>query len=164
MDKFQSSAVFTGTEGAEEWCGRVLGMGFHKQNIDELYAIDCSHGLLTVNVQSGETRTLVPTNDKSGDVPYTNFLNDLVVLTNGSVFFTDSSKKYKRWENKMEVLESGSYGQLLHYDPTSGQVHVVVHELFFPNGICISEDEEYLLISETTRARITRWGGGSLYM
>ncbi len=145
------------SEENEERCGRILGMDFHKERDSELYAIDSSHGLLKVNVDTGEVAVLVPTMQRDGHVPFINFVNDVVVLRNGSIFFSDSSKKFARKENRLEVVESQPNGQLLHYNPHDGSVVVVLDGLFFPNGICTGDDENVLLISETTRARILRY-------
>ncbi len=142
---------------SEERCGRILGIDFHKDRHNELYAIDSSNGLLKVNVDTGEVELLVPSG-KQGDkhVPFSNFLNDVVVLRNGSVYFTDSSKKFSRRQNRMEAVECRANGQLLHYNPADRSVSIVLDKLHFPNGICIGGNEESVLISETTRARILR--------
>lgn len=148
-------STFIAPKENEEWCGRVLGVDFHKERHNELYAMDSSHGLLKVNVDTGEVDILIPINQE-GNVPILNFPNDLVVLHNGSVFFTDSSKKFNRKENRLDVLEGRGNGQLVHYNPTDGSVSVVLDGLHFPNGICVGGHDDILLISETTRARIVR--------
>lgn len=141
----------------EERCGRILGLDFHKERSNELYAIDSSHGLLKVNVDTGEVEVLVTSRQRNGVAPFVNFVNDVVVLQNGSVFFSDSSTKFSRRENKLEAVEGAANGQLLHYNPIDSSVSVVLDGLHFPNGICTGENEESLLISETTRARILRY-------
>ena len=135
-------------------------MHFDPHNPDELYTVDSSRGLTKVNVRTGEVRLLAPSHDKTGKFPYMNFVNDLIVLSNGSVFFTDSSKKFGRVHNRMEVLECRANGQLLHYNPTDNSVGVIAEDLFFPNGICISHDGQSLLVVELTRARILRYVTG----
>ena len=154
-----SSVQYTlpGSSKAEQHCGRALGMHFDPHSPDELYTVDSSRGLTKVNVHTGEVRLLVPSHDTTGKFPYMNFENDLVVLPNGSVFFTDSSKKFGRVQNRMEVLECRANGQLLHYNPTDNSVEVIAEDLFFPNGICISHDGQSLLVVELTRARILRY-------
>lgn len=151
--------ICTGTDEAEDHCGRALGIQFSQENPDVLYVADCAHGLRTVNVKTGHTHLVVPKrNSRSGNIHYcANFVNDLVVLPNGSVLFTDSSKKFSRRDNRMEALECRGNGQLLQYNPTDDSVHVLVDGLHFPNGMCLSADGNSVLIVETTRARILRW-------
>lgn len=100
---------------------------------------------------------LVPQGQRDGENPFINFGNDLVVLSNGSIFFTDSSSKFSRDDNILDVFEGRPNGQLLHYHPVEKRCYVAVSEMHFPNGICLSQDGGALLISETTRARIQRY-------
>ena len=145
-----------GTLEAERLCGRPLGMHFDPNNSDELYVADSSIGLLRVNVKLGNVETLVPVNSTLGRRRILNFPNDLVVLVNGSVFYTDSSLKFTRQQNRLEFLESRAHGELLYYNP-DGSYGVLKSGLFFPNGICLTHDESAVLIAETSRARILRY-------
>lgn len=138
----------------EMQCGRPLGMEFHPYNADELFVADSSYGLLKVNVRSGVIDILVK---KEATYPAMKFPNDLVILGNGSVFFTDSSTRFSRVDHMMDILEGRANGRLLHYNPISRSVSVVLDGLFFPNGICLSNDQRSLLIAETTRARILQF-------
>ena len=79
-----------------------------------------------------------------------------MVLANGSIFFTDSSRKFRRPDVLFDIIEGRGNGQLLHFDPGPRKTHVVLDGLPFPNGMCLSHDETALLIAETTRARIMR--------
>lgn len=145
----------SGTVEGEKLCGRPLGMHFDPNNSDELYVADSSIGLVKVNIKSKDIKVLVPANSTLGGRTILNFPNDLVVLANGSVFFTDSSRKFTRYQNRLEFFESRAHGELLYYNP-DGSYGVARSGLFFPNGICLTHDESALLISETTRARILR--------
>ncbi len=137
----------------EEMCGRPLGMTFNSQNEDELYVADSSLGLLKVNVKTKSLETLIPRNSSSVRV---NFLNDIVQLPNGSFLISDSSLRFSRHDNQLEALECGGNGQLIRYEPQDGSVHVVLSQLHFPNGLCLNEDRQSVMVVETTRARILR--------
>ena len=128
-------------------------MVLNQENEDELYVADSSIGLLKINVKTGSMKILIPRNSSSVRV---NFLNDLVQLPNGSLLVTDSSLKFTRHDNELEVLECGANGQLLLYEPQDGSVHVVLSQLHFPNGLCLADDEQSAFVVETTRARILR--------
>lgn len=128
-------------------------MVFNSNNEDELYVTDSSLGLLKVNIKTRSMETLI--SKKSSIVPI-NLLNDLVELPNGSLLISDSSLKFSRYDNLMDVLECGANGQLLVYNPVDGSLHVVARDLHFPNGVCLSHDGQSVLLAETTRARILR--------
>ena len=131
-------------------------MHFHPDNRDELYIADSSLGLLKLNVKSGHVETLFSLTDEDGNTVI-KFLNDLVVLDNGTVILTDSSKKFGRAENRLEILEGRNNGQLMYFEPSDGTMGILKDGLFFPNGITLSTDKSCLLIVESTRARILRF-------
>jgi hypothetical protein len=146
-----------GTPDAEDHCGRILGLHLHPSSPHLLYAADSSFGLLRINTLSKQVDVLVPRGlVDDGEVPFVNFANDLVVLDNGSVFFTDSSKKFPRRDVVLEAFEGRGNGQLLHYDPVLNRTSVAVDGVFFPNGLCLSHDGSSILFAETSRARIMR--------
>ena len=129
-------------------------MVFNQDNQQEMFFTDSSLGLLKVSLESLTVETLV--SRAESPVPV-NFLNDLVQLPNGSLLITDSSLKFSRHDNVLEVLECGANGQLLVYNPQDGTLHVILRDLHFPNGLSMSvSDSESVLFVETTRARIMR--------
>lgn len=75
----------------EKDCGRPLGLRFDKETGD-LYIADAYYGLLVVGPQGGLATQL--TNQVQG-TPIL-FANDLDIHRNGSIFFTDTSKRYDR--------------------------------------------------------------------
>lgn len=75
----------------ESLCGRPLGLRFDKQT-GHLYIADAYYGLLMVGPEGGIATSL---STHAGGVPIL-FANDLDIHNNGSVFFTDTSKKYNR--------------------------------------------------------------------
>ena len=149
--------IVLGTPAAEHYCGRILGLHRHPTTSGVLYAADSSFGLIKINTHLKQVETLVPRGrvDEEG-TPFVNFCNDLAVLANGSIFFTDSSKKFPRTDVVLEAYEGRANGQLLHYDPTTKITHVVLSELYFPNGVSLNRDSTALLIVECSRARILR--------
>lgn len=110
-----------------------------------------------MNVKLGKVRTLVPVNSTLGNRRILRFPNDLLVLANGSVIFTDSSRKFTRAQNRLEFFECRANGELLYYNPSDNSYGVLRDGLFFPNGICLTHDKHAVLIAETTRARILRY-------
>lgn len=72
--------------------------------------------------------------------------NDLVVKSDGAIFFTDPP-----WgENESEIDFHGVY----RIPPNGGPVQLLVDDLDYPNGIAFSPDESKLYISETLNSNI----------
>ena len=88
-------------------------------------------------------------------VPF-KFLNDLVIASDGTIYFTDSSWKWQWREIPYHVTEGGGQGRLMSYHPESGERKVLLHGLYFPNGVELSPKEDFVLFCETTMARVTR--------
>uniref|UniRef100_A0A0D9VS85 Strictosidine synthase conserved region domain-containing protein n=1 Tax=Leersia perrieri TaxID=77586 RepID=A0A0D9VS85_9ORYZ len=138
--------------GMERRCGRPLGLRFHRET-GELYVADSYYGLMSVGQNGGVATSLAR---EAGGNPI-NFANDLDIHRNGSVFFTDTSLRYSRKDHLNVLLEGEGTGRLLRYDPGTNSAHVVLNGLVFPNGVQISEDQQFLLFSETTNCRIMRY-------
>jgi hypothetical protein len=75
----------------EKLCGRPLGLRFHKES-GNLYIADAYYGLLVVGPEGG---LATPLATHLGGDPIL-FANDLDIHKNGSIFFTDTSKRYDR--------------------------------------------------------------------
>ncbi len=56
----------------------------------------------------------------------------------------------------LEFWEGRPTGRLLRYDLQTGRVEVKLDQLRFANGVALGPDEAYVLVNETTAARITR--------
>ncbi|XP_006649792.1 protein STRICTOSIDINE SYNTHASE-LIKE 13 [Oryza brachyantha] len=136
----------------ERQCGRPLGLRFHRDT-GELYVADAYYGLMAVGPNGGVATSVAR---QVGGNPI-NFANDLDIHRNGSVFFTDTSMRYSRKDHLNVLLEGEGTGRLLRYDPETNAVHVVLSGLVFPNGVQISDDQRFLLFSETTNCRIMRY-------
>lgn len=139
-------------------CGRPLGLYFHPHDKGTLFVADCNKGLLSVDLNTRKMETLVPIHRPlSGITLPLMFIDDLVVLSNRSIYFTDLSNKFGYQDAEAEVMEARPIGRLLHYNPSDGSLQTVLEGLHAPNGVCIGPSEEFLLINEVTRARVTRY-------
>ncbi|MFI7064512.1 SMP-30/gluconolactonase/LRE family protein [Kribbella sp. NPDC050124] len=145
------------TERFAEVGGRPLGLAFDaKQNL-----IVANHGKGLQSVAPDGTVTLLA--DQAAGEPIL-FANDLVIGSDGVVWFTDSSSRY----NTTTLGDVPSYlmpdfidgrptGRLLSYDLASGRIEQVLDDLYFPNGVALTADEDALWIAESTRYRILRY-------
>uniref|UniRef100_A0A7N0UMZ2 Strictosidine synthase conserved region domain-containing protein n=1 Tax=Kalanchoe fedtschenkoi TaxID=63787 RepID=A0A7N0UMZ2_KALFE len=136
----------------EKQCGRPLGLRFNQETGD-LYIADAYYGLLVVGPNGGLATPLVTHIDGEPLL----FANDLDVHKNGSIFFTDTSKRYNRVNHFLIMLEGESTGRLLRYDIATKTTHIVLSGLAFPNGVQLSKDQRFLLFTETTNCRLMKY-------
>ena len=75
--------------------------------------------------------------------------NDLVVKSDGSIWFTDPDYGIRMdYEGGLAESEIGKC-QVYRIDPSSGAVDVVADDFERPNGLAFSPDEKYLYIADT---------------
>lgn len=55
------------------------------------------------------------------------------------------------------ILSGDKTGRLLKYDKATKQVKVLLRDLAFANGVALSKDRTFVLVAETTTARILRY-------
>lgn len=130
--------------------GRPLGMKFDEDG--NLIVCDAFKGLLSINPQ-GVIKTLATSAD---GVPI-KFADALDISSDGIIYFSDASTKYDLHDDLFGLLESKPYGRFLSYDPATGEVKVLLKDLYFANGVALSPNEDFVLINETYRYRITRY-------
>jgi len=81
------------------------------------------------------------------------FYNDVEVDEAAhAIYFTDSSYKHRRAQNRAEVIDGAPRGRLLAFDEAEGQLHVLLCGLHFPNGL--QRLGSKLLLVESGRFRI----------
>ncbi|NXC44257.1 APMAP protein, partial [Penelope pileata] len=145
-----------GTREDEPTCGRPLGIRVGPNNT--LFVADAYYGLCEVNPGTGETKMLVSTKTPI-EGQKLSFVNDLTVTRDGrKIYFTDSSSKWQRRDYLFLVVEGTDDGRhLLEYDTITKEVKVLMVGLRFPNGVQLSPAEDFVLVLETTMARIRRY-------
>ncbi|NWH41299.1 APMAP protein, partial [Chloropsis hardwickii] len=137
----------------EPTCGRPLGMRVGPNNT--LFVADAYYGLYEVDPDTGQTKTLVSTKTLI-EGQKLSFVNDLTVTRDGrKIYFTDSSSKWQRQDYLFLIMEGTDDG-LLEYDTVTKEVKVLMVGLRFPNGVQLSPAEDFVLVQETTMARIRR--------
>ncbi|NWT06230.1 APMAP protein, partial [Mionectes macconnelli] len=143
-----------GTREDEPTCGRPLGIRVGPNNT--LFVADAYYGLYEVDPDTGETKMLVSTK-KVIEGQKLSFVNDLTVTQDGrKIYFTDSSSKWQRRDYLFLIMEGTDDG-LLEYDTVTKEVKVLMVGLRFPNGVQLSPAEDFVLVLETTMARIRRY-------
>jgi sugar lactone lactonase YvrE len=130
--------------------GRPLGLDF--DNDGNLIVADASKGLLSID-PSGAIEVLCT---EAGYHPF-RFTDGVDVDSQNVAWFSDASYKWSHDGHAMEeALESAPNGRLVKYDINTGECSVVLDDLFFANGIAVSPDETYVLVTETMRYRVKR--------
>ena len=130
--------------------GRPLGIQFDKNK--NLIVCDSHKGLLSIDPQ-GKIKVLAASAD---GVPF-KFTDALDISSDGTIYFTDASSKYGHNEYLYDLLESKPHGRFLSYDPATGRTKTLLKNLYFANGVALSQREDFVLINETYRYRIIRY-------
>ncbi len=80
--------------------------------------------------------------------------NDVVVHSNGSIWFTDPGYGIlSNYEGHIDKLELPT--NVYRLDPSSGEIEVVADDFIRPNGLCFSPDEKLLYIVDTGQPQDT---------
>lgn len=130
--------------------GRPLGMDFDASG--NLIVADAYKGLLSIDAK-GAIKVL--TTEADG-LPFA-FTDDLDIARDGTIYFSDASSRFEQPDYLLDLLEARPHGRLLAYDPATGATRVLLKDLYFANGVALSADEDFVLVNETYRYRITRY-------
>ena len=140
----------SGVETFVQTGGRPLGMKFDAAG--NLIVADAFRGLLSV---SPERRVTVLAASVNGERMI--FPNDLAIAGDGTVWFSDASRRFDQHHWMLDFLEGRESGRLLRYDPRTRGAAVVLDRLMFANGVALGPGDEYVLVNETLAARIARY-------
>ena len=106
--------------------------------------VTCEHRSRVVSVTiGGERRALV---EKFGQKRF-NSPNDVVVRSDGTVWFTDPP--YGIPEPKRQALMEYGGRYVFRFDPRDGSVTPVATDFDMPNGLCFSPDERFLYVADS---------------
>ncbi|QFT21738.1 Strictosidine synthase [Pseudomonas sp. THAF187a] len=130
--------------------GRPLGMDFDAAG--NLILADAYKGLLRIDPQG---RIEVLSTEADG-LPFA-FTDDLDIASDGIIYFSDASSRFQQPDYLLDLLEARPHGRLLSYDPSTGETRVLLDDLYFANGVALSANEDFVLVNETYRYRITRY-------
>ncbi|CAB4287918.1 unnamed protein product [Prunus armeniaca] len=141
-DSVVENWVFTG--------GRPLGLAHGHKN--EVFVADTEKGLLKIS----EDGTVELLTDEAEGVKFK--LTDCVdVAQNGMLYFTDASHKYSLKDFISDILGGRPHGRLMSYNPTTKETKVLVHNLYFANGVAVSPDQNFVVFCETVMRRCRKY-------
>lgn len=151
----EGRVVRLNAEGAPETFaetgGRPLGMDFDPYG--NLIVCDGVKGLLAIDPSGKQITPLVT----EADGIALGFADDVDVARDGTIYFSDASVKFGVDEYLLDLLEGRPHGRLLAYDPRTRQCRALLSDLYFANGVALSANEDFVLVNETYRHRITRY-------
>ncbi|HEV2797826.1 MAG TPA: SMP-30/gluconolactonase/LRE family protein, partial [Nocardioides sp.] len=162
--------VWTGTEDGAVWAldprtgstrrvadtgGRPLGLELLPDG--RLLVCDAGRGaLLAVDTGSGTVEVLL---DRLEGEPMM-FCNNAAVAADGTIWFSDSSRRFGIGEWKADFAQDTATGRLVRRDP-DGTVSVVLDGLRFANGVALAADESFVCVAECRGRTVVRlWLSG----
>ncbi|WP_103352057.1 SMP-30/gluconolactonase/LRE family protein [Amycolatopsis sp. CA-128772] len=129
--------------------GRPLGLELYGE--DELLICDARAGLLAVPLTGGSPSTLA-TSALGLDFV---FCNNAAVAADGTIYFTDSSRRFGIDNWRDDLIEQTGGGRLLRRTP-DGSIDLLLDGLQFANGVALAPDESFVAVAETGACRVSR--------
>jgi sugar lactone lactonase YvrE len=128
--------------------GYPLGLDFDPEG--NLIVCEPSQGLLSIDPHGN---VVILANEAEGLAFKT--ADDVDVASNGMIYFSDASWKFGLGETHLDMLEARPHGRLLCYNPDTEETEVLLGDLYFANGVALSQAEDFVLVNESYRYRIT---------
>jgi len=142
-------------ERAQVGCyGRPNGISF--DNNGKLLVADIIKGLYRVDVNKGTVSYLVRSTNEVDNV-LVRGVNFAIAAKSGDIYFSVMSYKWDWVDIQNEFIEASANGRVLHYDPKTKKTSTLVDYMYFPNGIQLSKDEDFLIISQATKYNIIKY-------
>jgi sugar lactone lactonase YvrE len=133
--------------------GSPLDMRFDSNG--NLIVADWGRGLISINPQGDITQLVAEETLVDGE-PFRRG-DGVAIGSDGTIYFSEGSRKDGEYNAFFEVIEARSYGRLLAYNPNSEEVRVLIPELYFGNGVALAPDESFVLVADQYRYRIARY-------
>ncbi len=130
--------------------GRPLGLALDSEQ--RIVACVSGMGLLRVTLD-GKVELLTDQTERSvftiQDDTAIRMADDLDIAPDGTIYFTDATKRFDIDNWGLDLLEGRPNGRLLSFDPRSRKTRTVCDYLVFPNGVCLTHDGNHLLVAST---------------
>jgi len=130
--------------------GRPLGLEIDPRD-GALIVCDAYRGLLKAD-ETGAVTVLADTYAGRR----LKFTNNAAVAADGTVYFSDSSTRFRIEHYKQDLLEHRPNGRVFRYRPDAKDLDLIADGLYFPNGVALAPDESFLLVAQTAGYDIRR--------
>lgn len=164
-------------------CGRPLGLAFDTLKPENLIVMDSSTGIFELNVNTKKLKIVILVNDEVGkevrasicvlkkkmhfnsnlfssllaqNPRRSKLINSVAVAKNGDIYYTESTSDVEIDKVFLSMFLNPS-GRLMHFERKTKKVTVLVDRLFFGNGIVISPNEEFLVVSDLGRNKLIEY-------
>jgi len=157
-------AVFTGTEDGAIWrvshdgakVDRVAETGGRPLGIEidldgRLLVCDAHRGLLRVDPRTGGVEAVAD----SVDGVRMRFCNNAAIASDGTVWFSDSSRSYGIEDWRSDIVMATRSGRLVRRD-VDGTTTTVLDGLDFANGVALAAEESYVAVAESGGCTVVR--------
>lgn len=140
---------------AESWVA-----GLHFDANENLIALSHKEGLIQISPK-GEVKILAQEDEFSRPflIP-----NGLDIGSDGTIYFSNTSydQPYSIKYGRKLILELRKNGGLYSFHPGTGEVKTLIDGTYFGNGVVLSKNEDFILMTETTKYRVLKyWLKGS---
>ncbi|MFE9369938.1 SMP-30/gluconolactonase/LRE family protein [Streptomyces sp. NPDC006711] len=130
--------------------GRPLGLELLPDG--RLLVCDAHRGLLRLDPEGNRSAEVLA--DSVAGSPL-RFCSNAVAATDGTIYFTVSSRRHGLDDWLSDILEHEPTGLLVRLSP-GGEPQVLLDGLQFANGVALAPDESYVMVAETGACRLTR--------
>lgn len=136
--------------------GRALGI---ETDIDGSFVVANAYVGLQRVATDGSVTTILDSVDGEPLVA----ANSLGIAPDGKIYFSQSSSKFGTAEFRgsyeaslLDILEHGGHGSVFAYDPETNTATKIMDDLNYANGVAVSEDGDFLIVSETGHYRLLK--------
>lgn len=129
--------------------------GLHMDKNNNLIALSHRQGLISISPE--KEVTILADRDENGR-PFL-IPNGLDIGLDGMIYFSNTSHESAydiRYGRKL-ILELKPNGGLYQYNPKTKQVTTLIDGTYFGNGVVLSKNENFILMTETTKYRIVKY-------
>ncbi|MBB6459299.1 SMP-30/gluconolactonase/LRE family protein [Flammeovirga kamogawensis] len=134
--------------------------GLHFDADSNLIALSHKEGL--IRITADKKVTILATKDEK-ERPFL-IPNGLDIAKDSTIYFsnTSHSSTYTIPYGRQLILEIKPNGGLYKYNPKTAQITTLIDGTYFGNGVVLSKNEDFILMTETTKYRILKyWLKGS---
>lgn len=129
--------------------GRPIGLEVAPDG--SLVVCDALRGLLRVDPAAGAIEVLLDA--VAHDL---RFCNNAALARDGSIYFSDSSRRFGLAHWRADIVEHSGTGRLFKLAP-DGTLELLLEGLQFANGVALAADESFVAVAETGAYRVTRY-------
>jgi ribose transport system permease protein len=138
--------------------GMPLGLAFDR----EKNLVVCIGGMgLYAVTPAGEVKKLTDETNRTWtrlrDDSRLRLADDLDITGDGVIYFSEATARFEADQWILDGIEGRDNGRIVRFDPRTNETRTVIPRLSFPNGICVTHDDQSILIGQTWLCRILRY-------